>query len=382
MIIIHFCPNNGGPMYEWHWAHYLGELQSVGIKIVDCNPNKILKREGAPAENAEILKDLVNDICNKFNRDDADIVFFGAQARDENLDPHVIYWIRKKGIPCVNICVDGFFEQLHLRNIGKYFDVNWVTHYSALSIKQYGCNVLYMPMAANPNFFATINKPKKDLAIAFVGSKYGARPSYIKALMDAGLKVKVRGNGWYGNYLSKRKISVKKTFNNVNSILKFFYHKWSYKLIISALMTRFLKFRTVANDYRTIDVGGEVCLERMVEFYGSNLMSLGICELRNTYVLKRPLIQYRLRDFECPMIGCAHLVRRCRELEENFSEDKNIIFYDSIEECVDKARFYLSDKNLRITEKIGSEARKLSIKEHTWLNRFNKLFNYLGIKGI
>ena len=82
------------------------------------------------------------------------------------------------------------------------------------------------------------------------------------------------------------------------------------------------------------------------------------------------------------MIGCAHLVRRCRELEENFSEDKNIIFYDSIEECVDKARFYLSDKNLRITEKIGSEARKQSIKEHTWLNRFNKLFNYLGIKGI
>jgi len=369
-------------MYEWHWAHYLGELQSAGIKIIDCNPNKILNGEGSPAENAEILKDIVNGIIDKFNKDDDNILFLGAQARDDNLDPHIISWIRKKGIPCVNICVDGIFEQLHLRDIGRYFDVNWVTHYSALSIKEYGCTVLYMPMAANPSFFAPKNAQKKDSAIAFVGSKYGARPFYLKELIDAGLKVRIRGNGWDGNSSNKKKISINKTFNNVHLLLKSFHYRWPYKLIISAIMTRFLRSKRVAINYKNIDVGGEVNLERMVEFYGNNLMSLGVGELRNTYVLKRPLIQYHLRDFECPMIGCAHLVRRCRELEENFSEDKSIIFYDSIDECVDKARFYLSEKHLRITEKIGREARILSIKEHTWLNRFNKLFNYLRIKGI
>jgi len=379
MILIHFCPHDGGPMYEWHWAHYLGELQSIGHKIIDCNPNNVLKRKGSPAENADILKVEVVKLLKNIKKNES-ILFFGAQARDDNLDPAIILWLKEKGIPCANICVDGFFEHLHLKKIGKYFDINWVTHYNALSINRYGCKVLYMPMAANPLFFARKNSFKKEAAIAFVGSKYGARPLYITALNKEGLKNKVRGSCWLGNCTNSRNLNIRSTFDKLSLILNFLQYRPGHKIILSAIKKRFLRYKATKEDFTGIDLGGPISLEKMVEFHGSIIMSLGISEIYNTYVLKKPLIQYHLRDFECPMIGCAHLVRRCRELEECFEENKNILFYDSIEECVDKAKYYLSDNNIIETKLIGMKARELSINEHTWTKRFKKLCSFLGLK--
>ena len=132
-------------------------------------------------------------------------------------------------------------------------------------------------------------------------------------------------------------------------------------------------------DLNGIDIGGEIPLESMVEFYGQCAMSLGVSELYNTHILKNPLYQYHLRDFECPMTGCTHLVRRSTELEECFTDGKEMLFYDSVEECVDKAKFYLSEGHENGVLEIGRAARARSVQEHTWMHRFEALWTYLGM---
>jgi len=308
-------------------------------------------------------------------------LFFGAQARDDNLDPSVIPLIRERGIVCVNICVDGFFEHLHVRKIARYFDLNWVTHYNALSISKYGAKVIYMPMAANPKFF--LPKPNdKEKAIGFVGSNYGARSIYLEALKNAGLKIKVRGNGWLKNDVmgSKNVRSSTPLNKSVNLFLKLASFYSGRKIILSGMKRRVFKNRYSIKSLSDADIGPQVCLSETVDLYSSCMMSLGISEVHNTFVLKHPIYQYHLRDFECPMIGCAHLVRRSKELEECFEDGKEIIFYDSIEDCIDKARFYFQEKNEKELLEIGSSARIKSVKEHTWSKRFGKLCQNLGIK--
>jgi len=377
MVIIHFCPHDGGVMYEWHWPHYLSELKNMGYRIIDCNPNKILKRKGSPQDNANILETISLKAKKKYGQ----VLLFAAQGRDDNLDPGIFYVLRKHNIPSVNICVDGWIEITRLKKIGKYFDLNWVTHYNALTISKIGCKTVYMPMAANPYFFRPTSS-ERELAIAFVGSKYGARSTYIRELGAAGIRIKVRGSGWrnqkgaYGFSINRRNIDIK-------AIMNYFFYEEGRKIIFSGALSKARAF--LMRNYKdyltdTIEFGPELSFKDMISFYSMNLLSLGITELNNTYILKSPLYQYRLRDFECPMIGCAHLVRKTRELEESFLDGKEIIFYDSIEECIEKAKYYLSESHIEETKKIGHRARERSLAYHTWANRFIKLFNILGLK--
>lgn len=377
MVIVHFCPHDGGVMYEWHWPHFLNELEQAGIKIIDCNPNSILKRKGLPHENAEIVK----DIALKAKREYGKCVFFAAQGRDDNLDPNVLSLLRKHDIPSINLCVDGWFEVMHVRKIGKYFDINWVTHYNALNIKKFGCNVVYMPMGVNPYFFKPVCKySERKPKIVFIGSNYGGRSNYIKALINGNIKIEVFGKGWDGN------ASGLKSMINNNIDLKiisiFLKYKEGRKIILSGVLNRIINILSVSQRevVKTgITIGPELSLKGMVETYSKYILSLGVAELGNTHILKHPLYQYRLRDFECPAIGCCHLVKKVKELEECFEEEKEILFYENIKECVDKANYYLSIKNVNKAIKIGMAARKRCISSHTWMHRFNILFSLLNI---
>jgi hypothetical protein len=375
LTIVYFSPHDGGVMYEWEWPHYLSELQAAGNTVVECNPNAVLGRHGTPAENAEILKEVALAAAKQYGN----CMLLAAQGRDNNLDPGVIDLLRSKGVVCVNIGVDGYFERSHVRNIGRHFDVNWVTHHSAEDISRLGCNVLYLPMAANPKFFAP-HQEKRDLAVGFVGSKYGARPLYAAAIAAAGVPMRIRGRGWSGDGVGTAVRGAGSI--DMSSLLGLLSFPAGRTVARAGLQRRMVSLWQRSSDDSKldgVDIGDEISLEAMVEFYGRCAMSLGVGELQNTYVLRHPLYQYRLRDFEAPMIGCAHLVRRSAELEECFTDGKEMLFYDSVEECVDKAKFYLSEGHEKDVLEIGRAARARSVKEHTWMKRFQALWTYLGM---
>ena len=67
------------------------------------------------------------------------------------------------------------------------------------------------------------------------------------------------------------------------------------------------------------------------------------------------------------------------ELEQCFTDAEEMIFYDSINDCIDKAKFYLAPRNYELCISIGERARKRAETEHTWTNRFNKIVEYLNL---
>ena len=362
-------------MYEWHWRHYLSELEDAGHVVVDCNPNSVLKRHGTPAENAEILKRTALTAAEQ----NGNCMLLAAQGRDDNLDPSVVDLLKSKGILCANICVDGYLERTHVKSIGHHFDVNWVTHHSAEDISSFGCNVLYLPMAANPRFF-TPHQDKRDLVIGFVGSNYGARSLYAAAIPADGVPMRIRGRGWSVDSVGSAGRGTKSI--NMQSLFQLLSFPAGRTVVRAGIQSRLAAMRLhspVASKLNGIEIGDEVSLEDMVAFYGQCAMSLGVSELYNTRILENPLYQYPLRDFECPMSGCAHLVRRCAELEECFADGKEVLFYDSIEECADKGRFFLLGDHENDVLEIGRAARARSVQEHTWMRRFGALWKHLGI---
>ncbi len=109
-------------------------------------------------------------------------------------------------------------------------------------------------------------------------------------------------------------------------------------------------------------------------------MSLSSTSARNTGILNHPVDIVNLRSFEVPMCGGLQFCAHFDEIAEYFEEGKEIVFYRSNEDMIDKAKYYLKSENkdLRIQMKLA--ARKRAENEHSWFNRFKKVFDYLGLK--
>ena len=109
------------------------------------------------------------------------------------------------------------------------------------------------------------------------------------------------------------------------------------------------------------------------------MISLGVSELWNTYLLENPVHKIHLRTFEIGMSGGLQIVSRNNELKNYFEEDKEIILYSDENEFKDKLLFYTNKDNKKIRDKIKFNARIRSEGEHNWLSRFKKIFEELNL---
>jgi len=150
-----------------------------------------------------------------------------------------------------------------------------------------------------------------------------------------------------------------------------------------AIKRSLLELVSTPPEKRSLDESIQYCEGPSFEDMGSCVSGLGISlgsiELASTYVLRRPLLFIRLREFEIPMCGGVHLVNRFPELLEYFEEDKEMLFFDTREELVDKVRFYLSPERDRTRQLIREKARERAVHEHTWMHRFQKIGEELGL---
>ena len=117
----------------------------------------------------------------------------------------------------------------------------------------------------------------------------------------------------------------------------------------------------------------------MVAHYSRLSISLGVTELRNTYTLKNPVHKIHLRSFEIPMSGGIQLVSYSPEMAEYYTQHEDILFYNSTEEMVSLAKFYLKGSSATKRKKMKLKARERSVRQHCWIHRFNAVFKELGI---
>lgn len=177
---------------------------------------------------------------------------------------------------------------------------------------------MFFPEASDSDIFHPMPKLSKIHDVCFVGSRYGVREKIVTGLRRAGIQVAAYGSGWENGRLAVEDVP-----------------------------------RLFAQSKIVLGVG-----------------SIGHCE--DFYALK-------MRDFDGPMSGSCYVTHDNPDLQSVYKVGEEIVTYRTVNECVEKVRWYLSHEEER--ERIAQAGRARALVEHTWEKRFKGLFEVLG-KGL
>lgn len=195
---------------------------------------------------------------------------------------------------------------------------NWNITTSVDALEKYKkinySNVIYSQWACN-HFLYRPMPLVKQYDVTFIGQPHGIRKEFVGALEKAGISVQVWGNGW-GN--------------------------------------------------------GRVTLQEMIRIYNQSKINLNISVASTDGVN-----QIKGRDFEVPGTGNLLLTGDSQELRNFYQPDQEVLTYRSVEEAVDKIRYYLKHEEER--GKIAEAALRKTLAEHTYKERFNRIFSQVSI---
>ena len=90
-------------------------------------------------------------------------------------------------------------------------------------------------------------------------------------------------------------------------------------------------------------------------------------------------LQVKGRVFEMGLSGTLMLSQRGPDIERFYEPGKEFVAYDSVEDCADKAKFYLRNEPERA--RIAEAYHRRTRGEHLWQHRFQQLFRDIGLSG-
>ena len=252
-----------------------------------------------------------------------DLVF--GQMWANYLSPSALQFAREIGAVTGNLALDdrlpehwAWHRGTRLGAVGLCSAVDLTLTTSPEALIRYhveGSPAIFFPMASDPNIFRPSLESEKEFDVTFVGARYGVRASIVDALQQAGVSVVAFGPGW---------------------------------------------------------PRGAVSAQKAAEIFGRARIILGIGTVGHNddvYTLK-------LRDFDAPMSGALYLTHRNPDLMTLYEENREIVCYASIDECIEKARYYLGHPEDRVA--IAARGLQRARREHTWDRRFKQLFDVIG----
>ncbi len=369
--VLYYSPGKDIIMNKWQEYHFIDELKRSNIKFDIFNP---LSFQNLNEAQEKLLK-LLSENPKKYT-------LFFTEVNDTLISPQLISEIKNIGIPTLLICFDNLHAPfLHKKN-AKYFDLVWLTSFETESLfKQWGANTYFQPYAANPYIFKASHCEELH-TIGFVGTPYGSRILKLNSLLNKNIPVSIYSDSFYKSFnlslKNKRSISEKAA-----DILRYSKFSIGRKILLSEFIyiinsKKYDPQNLIFNS--SLNKNPSVTFEEMIRLYSSFAISLGINEVRNTGILKHPIVKLHLRTFEIPMCGGLQIVNYNDEIASYFEDDKEIVLYKTEEEFVSKAEFYLREENFNKRKKIKENARKRAESDHTWTIRFNKVLEKLGIK--
>lgn len=354
-----FLPNSN----IWHLNLYL-PLLDLGHEVVlvdfdyteysrNLDPTETRQREfistHRPIHDAELYRQVKMAHCKK----PLDVFF--SYFYSAHVTPDVIRAIGDLGITTVNWYCNASY-QLHLvKDIAPAYDYCLVPEKFRLDdYRRLGATPIYCQEAANPDIYKPYDLPL-EFDVTFVGQRYGNRPSHIRALLNAGIDARVWGPCWREGRPLWRQMAGR------------------VRRIVCGQ-----KRYPSADDVPLSRCGLPLSDDELIRMYSRSRISLGFTSVAELPVDNSPAIkQVRLRDFEATMSGAFYLVEYFEELGEFFEYDKEIVGFNSSEELVDKARYYLSNEGE--AERIRQAGMKRARSEHTWHRRFETVFKKMGL---
>jgi len=241
------------------------------------------------------------------------------------IDGSVLSKIRKQfGTIVVNICMDdrhAYWGKLRLGDLtgtkGLIPHIDLAATAAPECVDWYlkeGCPAIFFPEASDPKIFYPMPDLPKIHDVCFVGKCYGIRREIIMSLRKAGVRVITYGHGWENGQIATSKVP-----------------------------------KLFAQSKIVIGVGT-------------------ISHCRNFFALK-------MRDFDGPMSGSLYLTQDNKDLHDLFEVGKEIVVYSSIDDCIEKVRYFLRHSEKR--EKIARCGLERVRQEHTWKKRFKYLIQFL-----
>jgi len=354
----------GGVMYEWQNIHYYNELSKNGWNV--CKLSVTLE-----SEFEDVLSSIKKYILlNKH----PDLIV-------SSLDDRSVNYLFKKlfdslSIPTLLICFDNLSVPHKHKKSAKYYDLVWLTSYETMHyFTQWGATSIFMPYAANP-YSLSPNGLERQSNITFLGSPYGARKSRINILAESGVPIsiysKVSGSASPIQNLNQDFLSKVITAGHLSQF------PIGRRALVSALFAAFDK-KELNLTNKFIKVHKPVSFDEISSVYHQSSLCLNVSELWNTHMLKNPVHKLHLRTFEIPMSGGILFSHRVPELEGYFEDGKEAIYFDNDQDMVDKAKFYMRDENFHLRQKLKKYARNRAASEHTWITRFQKIFDRFGL---
>ena len=331
-------PSRGRLRIFWVGAHYeqdksgfLKGLESFGEVVTFRNahgmygleyPDKYDRRLSSP----DVVKrnsDCLLLQAEKAHRK-APIHVLMGQMWANVLDADALAGVQRMGIPTVNISMDDklpvhwdFYKGRRMGSVGLTTGLDLVLTTSPDTCLWYlieGCPAIYWPLASDPDLF--FPRPEKIFDVVFVGGKYGMREKLVDALISADIKVDAFGPGWPNGFIDAKRIS---------------------------------------------------------EVFGQAKIILG-----SGYVgYNADILTIKLRDFDATMSGALYLTNRNPDLLLLFSEGTEIECYDTTEECIRKAKYYLANPSKR--EALAEAGLRKCRENHSWRRNLLNVLKILNL---
>jgi glycosyl transferase family 1 len=88
--------------------------------------------------------------------------------------------------------------------------------------------------------------------------------------------------------------------------------------------------------------------------------------------------QIKSRVFDMGLSGTLMLAHRAPHLDTYYEPDNEYVPFDSMEECIDKAKYYLQHESER--QKISDAYAKRTLREHMWEHRITHVLKAAGLR--
>jgi len=337
-----------------HYNFYLS-LCAMGCDVTYFDYPTEVNKLGRTAANQR-LADIV--------RRDRPDVLFGVIQHDA-VDKRVIRRIsRESDTTTINWFCDDHWQ---FDTLGRAWTPNFnhvvTTSQSALArYRQHGMtNVIKSQWAANHAMYKpTPGTPQYD--VTFVGQPYGLRKQAVEALQRAGIRVKAWGSGWPDGKLDQQQMI--RVFTSSRISLNF----------AEASSSGRTKLESIASSHTIASLRDKPVLWRV---WDAAQRSARWDKQRVEKTAAPPPRQIKGRVFEVPACGGFLMTQPAENLGDYLEPGKDCATFDTVDDLVDRVRYYLSREDER--QAIADSGYRRTLAEHTYAARFREIFKLAGV---
>jgi hypothetical protein len=91
------------------------------------------------------------------------------------------------------------------------------------------------------------------------------------------------------------------------------------------------------------------------------------------------VLSIKSRTFDMGLSGTLMLCEQSPHLQDYYTPGEEFVSFESLDDCAEKARFYLKHEKAR--RRIAERYRDRTLNEHLWEHRFRRLFDDIGLRA-